>query len=321
MAEIVKIFDYVNESGELQYQNVRYEPKDFRQRRPGSSSRHIWNLDGVQRVPYRLPELLKSSKQDFVYITEGEADADRLCELGLPATTSGNATSWKPEFSKYFKGRLVCVIPDNDASGDRYAKDILNSLYRVAAEVRVLRLPNLKKSEDVSDWLNNGGTTEQLLELVDKTEPSKSEPDVKLNLMVLSNVKAKNIEWFWPDKIPAGAISMFVGDCGSAKTYLSMYLSALISTGGVWPSGQRVKKGSVIILNDEDPAERLRERLAYHNADMSKIHIVKSVNEDKEYFPASIGAVIWARTLPIRERWRRRWRQRCWVCPRSPSAR
>jgi archaellum biogenesis ATPase FlaH len=221
--------------------------------------------------------------QDFVFITEGEADADRLNSLNLVATTSGSSTSWHREFSKHFKGRLACITPDNDAPGERYAKDILNSLYGIAAEVRVLRLPNLKESEDVSDWLNNGGTTEKLLGLVDKTEPSKPEPDIKIHLTSMESVATKKTDWFIDNKIPAGSISMFVGDCGSGKSFLTTCIAAKVSTGDIWPDGTKAKKGEVIILNDEDSPCKIRERLVAHNADLRKIHILKGVN-DGEFF-------------------------------------
>jgi putative DNA primase/helicase len=53
---IVKTYDYCDENGELLYQVCRFEPKDFRPRRPDGK----FTLEGVRRVLYRLPELLKA---------------------------------------------------------------------------------------------------------------------------------------------------------------------------------------------------------------------------------------------------------------------
>ncbi|MFL5337462.1 MAG: hypothetical protein ACJ8H8_30885 [Geminicoccaceae bacterium] len=55
---IVETYDYRDEVGGLLFQVVRYEPKAFRQRRPNGLGQWVWNLDGIERVPYRLPELL-----------------------------------------------------------------------------------------------------------------------------------------------------------------------------------------------------------------------------------------------------------------------
>ena len=117
-SKIIKIYDYTDENGKLLYQNCRFaptktKPKPFRQRRPDGNGGFIWNLDGVTKTLYRLPELLESSKQVWCFVCEGEKDTDRLNDLGLTATTSGSSTSWKPEFAKYFAGRLVCITPGN----------------------------------------------------------------------------------------------------------------------------------------------------------------------------------------------------------------
>ena len=53
----VAMYDYTNEAGELLYQVVRYEPKDFRQRRPSGNGEWIYNLKRIPRVPYRLPSI------------------------------------------------------------------------------------------------------------------------------------------------------------------------------------------------------------------------------------------------------------------------
>ena len=47
---IVAEYDYPDERGDLLYQNVRYQPKDFRQRRPDGNGGWTWKLDGVRRV-------------------------------------------------------------------------------------------------------------------------------------------------------------------------------------------------------------------------------------------------------------------------------
>jgi putative DNA primase/helicase len=65
----VAAYDYKDAKGKLRYQNVRYQPKTFKLRRPNTNGGWTWNLKGVKRIPYRLPELLG---REHVYITEGE---------------------------------------------------------------------------------------------------------------------------------------------------------------------------------------------------------------------------------------------------------
>ena len=56
-AKIVATYDYTDANGgALLYQVVRYEPKDFRQRRPDGNGGWIWKL-GDKRIIYRWPEI------------------------------------------------------------------------------------------------------------------------------------------------------------------------------------------------------------------------------------------------------------------------
>lgn len=165
-SKIIATYDYKDVEGKLIYQSVRFEPKDFRQRRPDPAQpgKWIWNLTGVPRILYRLPELARATT---VWITEGEKDADRLAALGLCSTTnSEGAGKWRPELSAFFVGKHVIILPDNDEVGRKHAGDVARKLLTAgAADVRIVYLPGLPEKGDVSDWLNAGGTVEQLIDL------------------------------------------------------------------------------------------------------------------------------------------------------------
>jgi len=165
---IVSTYDYKDVAGNLLYQVVRFAPKGFKQRRPDGTGGWIWNLDGVERVLYRLPDLLAASPEEPVYIVEGEKDVDRLRLAGLVATTNpGGAGKWRPEYNQYFKDRHVVLPPDNDAPGRAHAEEVAAALAGVSASTRILVLPDLAPKGDVSDWFDAGGTTEKLQALVD----------------------------------------------------------------------------------------------------------------------------------------------------------
>lgn len=167
---IVATYDYLDDNGVLRFQVVRYEPKDFRQRRPGNNGEEwIWNLKGIARLPYRLPELLEAiARKDVVFIVEGEKGADRLTRLGLPATCNpGGANNWPDELTSYFRDAVAVILPDNDAVGREHAKLVAAKLKGTAASLRLLELPDLDEKGDVSDWLDAGHTIEELWQLVD----------------------------------------------------------------------------------------------------------------------------------------------------------
>jgi hypothetical protein len=180
---IVATYDYLDESGKLLFQTLRYEPKDFRQHRPDGQGGWIWNLDGVRCVPYRLPELLKSSMQDFVFIAEGEKDCDRLSGMGFTATTCPmGAGKWLNEYNKYFEGRLVVILPDNDTAGKKHAEQVANSLYGIAGEVKIVDLPGLPEKGDVSDWLDAGHDKTELIQLIDQATPFDPKVGIRIDV-------------------------------------------------------------------------------------------------------------------------------------------
>lgn len=170
LGEVVATYDYQGADGRLLFQVLRYQPKTFRQRRPDGAGGWAWNLNGVQRVLYRLPELLAADPTTPVYIVEGEKDADRLHSLGLLATTNAQgAGKWRPGYADSLRGRPVAILPDNDKPGQDHAKDIARSLLGVADSVKVINLPGLAPKSDVSDWLQDGHTAGDLEELYNST--------------------------------------------------------------------------------------------------------------------------------------------------------
>ncbi|WP_240931523.1 hypothetical protein [Azotobacter chroococcum] len=159
-------YAYEDETGRLLFEVVRFEPKDFRQRKPDGKGGWNWSVKGVRQVPYHLPQLLVADPGAWVFIVEGEKDVLRLESVGLVATcNAGGAGKWPAELCKHFAGRRAVILPDNDEPGRQHAGKVRSGLSGVAAEVRVLCLPGLPPKGDVSDWLDAGGTAERLLEL------------------------------------------------------------------------------------------------------------------------------------------------------------
>jgi hypothetical protein len=94
-----------DETGDLSFQVVRFEPKNFRQRRPLGDGKWAWEIKGVRRIPYRLQGLLAAVKEGrTIYISEGEKAADALTKPGIAATCSPHgAGKWRDEYSAYLK--------------------------------------------------------------------------------------------------------------------------------------------------------------------------------------------------------------------------
>ncbi len=175
---IAATYDYLDERGAILFQVVRFEPKDFRQRRPGPDGQWIWNIKGLRPVLYQLPELIAAPSGSRVYVAEGEKDVDNLRNLGLIATTSpggatkpGNRSKWRTEYTRYLAGFDVVILPDNDGAGRAHAKTIAASIAGIAASVRIVQLQGLPPKGDVSDWISAGGTRERLEEFATAAAP------------------------------------------------------------------------------------------------------------------------------------------------------
>ena len=122
-------------------------------------------------VLYRLPEVVSA---DQVFVVEGEKDSDRLGGLGLTVTTNvGGAGKWRTEYSDSLKNKDVVILPDNDEPGRKHAAQVARSLSGKAKSIKVVELPGLPPKGDVSDWLDAGGTLDQLIDLVEATVPKE----------------------------------------------------------------------------------------------------------------------------------------------------
>jgi hypothetical protein len=277
---IVATYDYRDERGDLLSQVVRYDPKDFRQRRPDRAGGWAWSVKGVRQVPYRLPEMIAALAQERrVAIVEGEKDADAVARLGIPATCNiGGAGKWPDALSEHFRGSDVVIIPDVDPqakngdgslkyhpdgrpafTGQDHASDVAAKLAGVAKRVRILELPGPGK--DASDWIEAGGTADELWRLVDaRSVPAAAyeygaRPPAQGRLIQSS---AEFVAGFVPpDYLVDGLIQRrFVyavtAPPGDGKTCVALRIAAHAAT-GLSLGGREVEKVRVLFFAGENP--------------------------------------------------------------------
>jgi putative DNA primase/helicase len=173
--KIVAVYDYQDQAGNLLFQTVRYNPKDFKQRRPDGNGGLIWNLKDIETVLYRLPKILESQE---ILIVEGEKDADNLALLGFTATTCPmGAGKWRDRYNEVLKGKDLILCPDNDPQGREHMNQIAISLNGTAAlrSLKWLDLPGLPPKGDISDWLAKFEDPEEAKErlsiMIENAEP------------------------------------------------------------------------------------------------------------------------------------------------------
>jgi hypothetical protein len=262
--EIVKTYDYTDPGGKLLYQVCRMKPKSFRQRKPKSKSGWTWNIKGVKRVLYRLPEVITATE---VLIVEGEEDADNLSGLGFTATTCPmGAGKWKTEYSGYLKDKDVVLNPDNDNEGRKHMDQVAKELLPITKSLKLLALPGLPNKGDVSDFIKTFKdkelAAEKLAMIIEDARPYKpgKERQTSYTAKELMSTEFPEPRWAVPEIIPEGC-NILAGKPKMGKSMMCLNLAIAVTTGGKAFGEIDVEKGSVLYLALEDTGRRLKVRL------------------------------------------------------------
>jgi len=264
------VYDYIDDQGEVRYQVRRFEPKTFRQCRPDGKGGWLFNMDGVEALPYNLHKIL-ARPDEPVFIVEGEKAAEKVATLGLLATTShGGAKKWQPVLNQYFAGRNVVVLADNDDAGREHADIVIGNLFGVAGRIKRVELDGLPPKGDVVDWLDSGKGIEDLTAAVKASDVITLLPEVKVTAEDYNNdnndgdyfdfvdedylMNMPPIEWAVGEGddglITAHGLSMIYGPPGSGKSFISLDM-ALCQAHGIDWQGIETKQGDVLYIAGE----------------------------------------------------------------------
>ena len=174
--DLVKTYDYIDESGELLFQKLRYIDADgkktFRQRKPDGQGGWVYALGDTPKILYNLPAVKQGVAGGYpIWVVEGEKDADTLIEIGIIATTMpGGAGKWLDIHTEALAGAEVEIIADNDEPGIAHAKLVLSELTKAGCVANIWVAP---KGKDVTEYLAMGGSLDDFLALeMDKPTPS-----------------------------------------------------------------------------------------------------------------------------------------------------
>lgn len=284
---IVTAYPYVDELGELLFEVVRYEPKDFRQRKPDGNGGWDWKTADVRKVLYQLPDVLDGIAAGVnVWVAEGEKDVHALARAGQIATTNpGGAgpNKWKPEYTESLRGARVVIVCDDDEPGRKHARAIAASLTGVAESVD-MRLP-APGFKDVAEHLGAGKTLKQLRPFA---EPEPETPDTSEDRLAVA-AGITPIDWpaFWADEgpteewlcepiVPAGRQVALFASAKAGKSLITLEIAAAIAVGRAVLSRPASEPQPVVYIDQEMTDADLRERLidlGYGpDDDLSRLH-------------------------------------------------
>lgn len=152
----IRFLDRANDKTFRQF--ILTPKRGWRLRRPGEA----------RVLVYRWPTLAAATE---IFMVSGEAVADQASERLNVVTTCHIDGEWHNALNETFRDKQVVLVPSNDDKSWRQCAQISEAVHGVAKEVRLLRLPGLPSKGGLQDWIEAGGTDEQLHDLVSSTKP------------------------------------------------------------------------------------------------------------------------------------------------------
>ncbi|MDB2613790.1 AAA family ATPase [Chlamydiales bacterium] len=264
---------YTAEDGTPLYKKIRTAEKNFFILSYSESGHWEKGLKVDQRVLYQLPEVISArDKGEWIFIVEGEKDADKLRSAGLVATTpiEGAGSNLRADYAIQLEGTEVVLLYDEDKAGYKRRDQWLNLLNKKTVKVRVVKLPGLqfqeKSGEDVSDWLNKEHTTKDLIALAKQTHPHNFSKNTSKGLLAvdLEEFLSKEIserEMILSPIIPSQGLSLLYSKRGIGKTFLSLAIGYAVAAGIPLLRWQSTCPFPVLYVDGEMLASLMQERI------------------------------------------------------------
>lgn len=255
---VVAEYHYQDHDGRTLYTVERWHPKDFRCR--------PFLPPPASRVPFNLPWLdyARATNQP-VFIVEGEKDVQTLHEHGLIGSTCvTGAGSWMPHYADEFHDLDVTVIADNDEPGLRHAREVYQSVRKVARSTYLAR-PLF--GNDATDLLRGGFP-------ITHVEPVPE--DAELEAILASAVRQSKVRWAWERYIPMGTVTIIEGDPSEGKSTLTCDLVARWTTMQPMPDGSEHPGPwkALMVSAEDDPAVTIAPRLSAAGANLDRVVLV-----------------------------------------------
>ena len=256
--------------------------KTFRQKSRDAAGKITWGLNGRAPCLYRWQDIERAIEVGkTILIVEGEKAAKAAVALGFEATcnSGGAGKDFHPDMLATFKGANVAILPDNDPQatkkvrerdeggkvvereelrfhpdgspvfpGRDHAEAIAKQLRKIAASVKVVALPGLPPKGDIVEWIEAGGTSDQLEKIIERTPDWRpAEPISRFGAVGLDGLQRKDLqhEFLIDDFLDRQGVVMIPGASGSGKTFLVVEIGMCVALAqDFW--GMKTKPGLVV---------------------------------------------------------------------------
>ncbi len=238
------------------------------------------------------------AKCDVLFIVEGESDAATLwhhkrAAIGVPGATMANVI----EHEDVGPFAEAIIVREPGDAGTRFVLLVASRLRHLGFTGEIYEI-SLAPQKDVSDLhISVGGDEDKFASLldgalkrtavVDETRPCGNSLETgtaagRLRIVTLADVSPEPIEWLWRGRVARGKVTLVVGDPGAGKSFVTLGLSAAVTTGHALPDDpSKHEAGNVLLWNGEDGiADTIRVRAEACGVNLSSLHVIEGVLED-----------------------------------------
>lgn len=224
-------YQYEDENGQVLFETVRMYTKEgrktFRQRHIHNGAM-VYNLKGVRRVLYRLPDVVAAVRDGkTIWLVEGEKDVQSLNNLGEVATTNPmGAGKWLPEYTEILRGATVHVIADADTPGRNHAREVAKQLEEADCQVRTFEA---RQGKDVTNHLEAGLVLEELVETTQDADVEM--PAGGLDILEYVGMTFSEQQFVIPGTLAREERLLVTGFEGHGKSTLLRQISVCVAAG------------------------------------------------------------------------------------------
>jgi len=216
----------------------------------GSNTDTLFNWHNVKNMPN-------------IILTEGEADAIKLTEEGIPAvSSSGGAGTFNKLWVEMLAGKRLWICYDNDDAG----RAGVRKLFEHFPDAKSIELPEGVK--DICDFFFLTGTKQDFIKLGKESLGSVEwhakhrSPDYNLiSSEEFSTMEIEQHPWLIENVVYSEGFCFIYGAEGTGKSYLTLDMAIAIASGTPWLGKFPTVKANVLFLDKENPKSMIQKRL------------------------------------------------------------
>ncbi len=267
---ITAVYEFYKTSGELTYIKYRFEKEN----EVGEKEKTFIykNIEGKATLKNKLGEkqILYGLEQFAyidpceIYLVEGEKCRDAIISSMSNSTEdivclSFNKPSDFEGFENLFKNKSIVIFEDNDPTGKKNTKEIVELLKKYAQTIKVVSFVEFSQGFDVADFLEKNSWNE-LAEEIKNAEIVYKNPALQINIGVINNMDVKN-NFILEPYIPKQSIVLFDGLGETGKSLLAMQLGLCLTTGKPFLGFEVKESQKILYFTAEETNDNFNDRL------------------------------------------------------------